>query len=688
MKLDIELLRRAEQEYPRSADEVAQLREVIGNLSARQLDGPEQYALRRSMIAASAREPAEIAFERYVDGSQLVSINYLEIGARQSRPVGRLSYFDLVEQRRAHATGFMVSPDLLLTNRHVLRASTAAELAGVIREPTVEFDFEFDVDGVSRQTVTHRLEPERFFHADEALDMALVAVAPVDTTGTRRLDERGYLVLNGRIGKAGTGDYATIIQHPDGKEKEISLRENEVLDRTLPTALIYKSDTAQGSSGAPVFNDEWQVIALHSAGVAKKAGDSYLDKDGDVIPVVNGRIDESRIVWICNRGIKVSAIVAHLQELDASTNHPLLKIFSSPSYTDARPFKSLPRPAPRAEEKALAAPPAAVPAAAAMPVLPPIDIRITIGGTGQPVVQAQSGVAMPTRLLDLDVEKKVEDEQDYSTFLGFDEDFMGVRIPMPKPSAQLRKKLAALRDNPSSYILKYEHYSTMQHAIRRVPVVSAINVHAKYRYATLGQGTRKDVWLRDNRIDYDAQLDDAWYAGSGLDRGHLSRREDAEWGTSEAAAKFAADRTCSYANAVPQVPSFNRANYGGHGEWGRLEWELLENGVEGESGKAGRLCVFSGPIFDDDDPVRKSVQVALRCFKVVVWYDATGALRTTGFILSQADLVGNIEWEALHFDTVFVALQHPLREIESLTGLSFVQAMHAADTYTGEDATG
>ena len=136
------------------------------------------------------------------------------------------------------------------------------------------------------------------------------------------------------------------------------------------------------------------------------------------------------------------------------------------------------------------------------------------------------------------------------------------------------------------------------------------------------------------------------------------------------------------------MPSFNRANYGGHGEWGRLEWELLENGVEGESGKAGRLCVFSGPIFDDDDPVRKSVQVALRCFKVVVWYDATGALRTTGFILSQADLVGNIEWEALHFDTVFVALQHPLREIESLTSLSFAQAMHDADTYVGEDATG
>ena len=44
--------------------------------------------------------------------------------------------------------------------------------------------------------------------------------------------------------------------------------------------IIYKSDTAPGSSGSPVFNNEWQLIALHSAGVAKKndRGD-YVDKE-------------------------------------------------------------------------------------------------------------------------------------------------------------------------------------------------------------------------------------------------------------------------------------------------------------------------------------------------------------------------------------------------------------------------
>jgi endonuclease G len=46
---------------------------------------------------------------------------------------------------------------------------------------------------------------------------------------------------------------------------------------------------------------------------------------------------------------------------------------------------------------------------------------------------------------------------------------------------------------------------------------------------------------------------------------------------------------------------------------------LLEQSVELEAGKAARINVFTGPIFSDDDPIYASVQVALSCFKVVVW---------------------------------------------------------------------
>jgi endonuclease G len=177
--------------------------------------------------------------------------------------------------------------------------------------------------------------------------------------------------------------------------------------------------------------------------------------------------------------------------------------------------------------------------------------------------------------------ERYEDELDFFSCAGFDEYFMGVHIPMPAPKAKLRKKLAGLVDSPGAYTLKYHHFSTLHHAVRRVPIVSAINVNGKLRYAALDEeGSRIDKWYRDNRIDKDVQLNDTFYARSGFDRGHLARREDAEWGQTMAKAKLAADLTCSYANAVPQVPALNRAKFGYRGKWGTLEIELLEEGVE------------------------------------------------------------------------------------------------------------
>jgi endonuclease G, mitochondrial len=211
-------------------------------------------------------------------------------------------------------------------------------------------------------------------------------------------------------------------------------------------------------------------------------------------------------------------------------------------------------------------------------------------------------------------------------------------------------------------------------------VVSAVNVHGRYRFDQLDESTRKDKWLRDNRIEYDVQLNDEWYAKSGFDKGHLSRREDAEWGRTVDAAKKATDMTCSYANAVPHVPAFNRAIFGYRGQWGRLEQEVLEQGVELEPGKAARICVLSGPLFLDDDPTYSAVQVALSCFKVIVWYDKDGNLRTTAFRLSQESLVGDIAFEALRFDKIFKPEQKPLAWIEKNTGLAFAQVMRDSDT--------
>jgi len=56
-----------------------------------------------------------------------------------------------------------------------------------------------------------------------------------------------------------------IIQHPAGRPKEISFQSNFV-EYTGGNVVQYVTSTLNGSSGSPVFNDGWEVVALHHAG--------------------------------------------------------------------------------------------------------------------------------------------------------------------------------------------------------------------------------------------------------------------------------------------------------------------------------------------------------------------------------------------------------------------------------------
>lgn len=60
-------------------------------------------------------------------------------------------------------------------------------------------------------------------------------------------------------------DYVNIIQHPHGREKQIALYHN-VVQFVGSGRVQYLTDTEPGSSGSPVFNSQWEVVALHHAG--------------------------------------------------------------------------------------------------------------------------------------------------------------------------------------------------------------------------------------------------------------------------------------------------------------------------------------------------------------------------------------------------------------------------------------
>jgi endonuclease G, mitochondrial len=627
------------------------------------------------MLASVAKESFVDAFERYMGDNDLLPVNYLEIGFQKSKSIGRLTYFDLEANEPAVATGFLISPDLVMTNRHVFPE------VNLFRDAQVEFNYQYNIHGKEARKIIFELKPDKFFYSNQELDFAVIGIHSKDTSGKVDVLQMGYLVLNKEPGKAGEGDFASIIQHPDGKLKQIALRENKIVDISLPDALIYMSDTSRGSSGSPVFNDQWQVIALHSAGVPKKDDQgNFLDKDNNIIQPANGKVDGDRIVWLNNRGIRISAIINHLFSENKTKDHPLILQLASPTYSDDKrlDFLSLPGEA-APEEKAVAPAAAAVPGAAAAEPQH-VYININLGNKSAPVI-SPGIVAKAAVPADLEFEKKIEDEIDFSGFKGFDEFFLTEKTPLPDLSDGLKKKVAKFLDGSKQYVLKYPHFSTVHHAIRRMPVYSAINIYGhENRFPELTG--RNDNWFRDRRIDFDVQLTEDFYKKSGFDKGHMSRREDAEWSPDNNIdfAEMAANMTCAYTNACPQVPALNRARFGGRGLWGKLEQEILEKGVVKEDGRAGKICVFNGPIFDKDDPHFKGIQVPMEFWKVVVWKNKLGRPRTTCFKLSQEDLVSDIEFEELRFDKIFRNYQCSIEFIEDATGLTFTR-IRDWDTY-------
>jgi endonuclease G len=260
---------------------------------------------RRLMLNDVSNEPIDFALERTVGSNDSVYSNFIDLIQQAKQPVGRITV-RVGRKVLGYATGFMVSSSLMLTSHHVFKIPTEA------RESTIEFFYEYDADGNKPVSVhTFGFDPDKFFYSNASLDYCLLFVHETDVKGSVRLADIGYLPLNpffGKLGEPNGKEALNIIHHPNGDFKQLSIRENRFTHITEKT-IWYTSDTAKGSSGSPVFNDQFQLVALHHSGVPKRDKKGrYIDRDGKAF-VPKQDLDEARVVWIANEGIRISVLV-------------------------------------------------------------------------------------------------------------------------------------------------------------------------------------------------------------------------------------------------------------------------------------------------------------------------------------------------------------------------------------------
>lgn len=231
---------------------------------------------------------------------------------------------------QALGSGFLIGPDTVLTNYHVVRyylsGSQAENLqvrfdaspsTGLVREAGDGVVFAVEEIPANRPYTKGDARNLRAAPADDELDFAILVLA----------EEAGNAQVGGEIGRGQervprgwikmpdpdpvfeSGDPLIIYQYPCGRELMMAIDTEAVVETAWGGRRVrYRNNTEPGSSGSPVFDMTWNLVALHHAGGPSEEPANY-DPCSSF-----GEDDPERALAEFNQGIPIARIKTFLEE--------------------------------------------------------------------------------------------------------------------------------------------------------------------------------------------------------------------------------------------------------------------------------------------------------------------------------------------------------------------------------------
>jgi hypothetical protein len=244
-----------------SKKEQAQILHLLRAALLKQEGGRVELQNPAQELDTAARLEADKEFEQILGRDRYKTFQWYRTGLDRAAGVAQICD----RAGNCLGTGFLVRgadvhPGIadewvVVTNAHVISDDPTEQSASPPSLPADEARIRFEAKDPNKEYEVDRI---LFSSSRNDLDCTIVSLqSPVDLAKPFPIAKRLPLVdQNQRV---------YVIGHPRGGRLSYSIDDNLLLDHEKPR-IHYRAPTEGGSSGSPVFNQDWDLLALHHAG--------------------------------------------------------------------------------------------------------------------------------------------------------------------------------------------------------------------------------------------------------------------------------------------------------------------------------------------------------------------------------------------------------------------------------------